>query len=538
MHRSGTSMVAKLLQEAGLYLGSIDDLMPPAEENPEGFYEHLGFVRLNDELLNAAGAGWDCPPAPEFDWNSPDLDPFREQARFLAGPLRMAGTWGWKDPRNSITMPFWHSVFGQLRTIAVIRNPLEVVTSLHRRNGFSPALALTLWRVYAERLLADTNREERLITHFDAYFVDPEREINRLLTVLGLETTASAGELRAAALPSLRHHRKTLRDLDEHGFPPVVVDLYRRLCREAEWWEGGLDEPAEQSLPLTKAAIGRASITLGSGGVDLLRVENESLRRNNADFTTALAGRELRISELEMALRGHEVSRVELEGRVAERDIMTRERDTLIMLLNRRYAELNERHSHLQQETQRLNEQLLESERARSIAEIHERELRTMMTAMQAVQLHRDAEIMATLGSVLSRHAPAAPASIYYRGLVAQVRRFVDQHVPATARTLVATYGDDAMLQQGERRAEPFPYATPGVSADYTDVTAAEVVAQLEVLRESGAEYLVVPSPALPWLANHPQLERHLAQHYDVVASERGVATIYDLGQSREQRSA
>ncbi len=317
-----------------------------------------------------------------------------------------------------------------------------------------------------------------------------------------------------------------------------MVDLYRQLCREAEWWEGGLDERTEHSLSPTNAATGRASITLGSGGVDLLHVENEALRRNNADFTTALARREVRISELETALRGHEVSRVELDGKVAERDSKIRERNALIMLRDQTIADLNERLARLQQDAQRLGNELSESERARSIAELHERELRSLMTAMQSVQLHRDAEIMATLGSVLSRHAPGAPASIYYRRLVAQVRSFVDQHVPATARTLVATYGDDAMLQQGERRAEPFPYASPGVSADYTDVTAAEAVAQLEALRESGAEYLVVPSPALPWLATHPPLERHLAQQYDVVASERGVATIYDLGQSREQRSA
>src|SRR5215203_6517803 len=69
MHRSGTSMVAKLLQQAGLNLGDEADLMPPAAENPEGFYEHLEFGRLNDEVLNVAGAAWDCPPLAGFDWN-------------------------------------------------------------------------------------------------------------------------------------------------------------------------------------------------------------------------------------------------------------------------------------------------------------------------------------------------------------------------------------------------------------------------------------------------------------------------------------
>src|SRR5215217_4843525 len=103
MHRSGTSMVAKLLQQAGLHLGNQADLMPPAEENPEGFYEHLDFVRLNDEVLNAAGAGWDCPPAQGFDWNTAALHQFQERARNLAKTLDAHRPWAWKDPRTSLT---------------------------------------------------------------------------------------------------------------------------------------------------------------------------------------------------------------------------------------------------------------------------------------------------------------------------------------------------------------------------------------------------------------------------------------------------
>ena len=94
MHRSGTSMVAKLLQQAGLNLGDETDLMPPAEENPEGFYEHLEFVRLNDEVLNVAGAGWDCPPAAGFDWDDEALDPFRERARQLSSATCRSGSLG------------------------------------------------------------------------------------------------------------------------------------------------------------------------------------------------------------------------------------------------------------------------------------------------------------------------------------------------------------------------------------------------------------------------------------------------------------
>jgi hypothetical protein len=100
---------------------------------------------------------------------------------------------------------------------------------------------------------------------------------------------------------------------------------------------------------------------------------------------------------------------------------------------------------------------------------------------------------------------------------------------------LVATYGDEAMLQLGDRSTESFPRSTRGVSADYTDVPGSEAIIQLESLRNAGAEFLLVPSPALPWLATHPELERHLEERYAIVARERGIGTIYALA-SRQGR--
>ena len=47
-------MLTRLLHACGLYLGPKDALMPPQADNPDGFWEHLGFVALNDELLECA----------------------------------------------------------------------------------------------------------------------------------------------------------------------------------------------------------------------------------------------------------------------------------------------------------------------------------------------------------------------------------------------------------------------------------------------------------------------------------------------------
>ena len=57
-HRSGTSIVSDSAG-CGLEFGTKDALMPLQADNPDGFWEHLGFVALNDELLDALGGAWD-----------------------------------------------------------------------------------------------------------------------------------------------------------------------------------------------------------------------------------------------------------------------------------------------------------------------------------------------------------------------------------------------------------------------------------------------------------------------------------------------
>ena len=65
MHRSGTSMVTKLLHLCGLYLGEESDLMAATLENPEGYWENARFVGVNDDLLAHVGGGWDLAPPAE-----------------------------------------------------------------------------------------------------------------------------------------------------------------------------------------------------------------------------------------------------------------------------------------------------------------------------------------------------------------------------------------------------------------------------------------------------------------------------------------
>jgi GT2 family glycosyltransferase len=231
-HRSGTSMVTRLLHRCGLNLGATSDLMPPQADNPEGFWEHLGFVALNDELLSELGGAWDLPPKPNEDFTSTRLDPLRFKARLLIEKFDPACVWGWKDPRNSLTVPFWQQLLPGLKTIVVVRNPLEVAHSMRERNGTSYSFGLRLWEIYNRRLVEASSGKHRLVTHYDFFFQEPELELRRITDFIGLADakTSSAASLVA---PRKRHTHFTIDDLIDAHVAPEVIELYRALINKA-----------------------------------------------------------------------------------------------------------------------------------------------------------------------------------------------------------------------------------------------------------------------------------------------------------------
>src|SRR4030095_4094067 len=114
MHRSGTSMVARLLQAGGLFLGREEELGFDSN-NGETHFEHLRFVALNDELLRRLGGSWNNPPEFRAGWEiTPEVEALTKQGKKLIKRLN-GRYWGWKDPRNSLTLPFWRRIIPDLR---------------------------------------------------------------------------------------------------------------------------------------------------------------------------------------------------------------------------------------------------------------------------------------------------------------------------------------------------------------------------------------------------------------------------------------
>jgi hypothetical protein len=257
MHRSGTSMVALLLAKCGLYLGHERDLMPPGPDNPAGFGEHLSFVELNERLLAALGGTWDAVPEFAPGWlERHDVTLLHAEAEQLVQAFAECEPWGWKDPRSSVTFPFWERVAGPLEVVVCIRDPLEVALSLQRRNGVSLDFGLALWLQYNERILATTSVDSRIVSHYDAYFSSPRRELERIAAFIDLPVDGETLERAAErALFSLRSYRLRpyLRRTDRLA---SVAELYRGLCAEADW-DGLAPATGKPRPPQTRIAKGR-----------------------------------------------------------------------------------------------------------------------------------------------------------------------------------------------------------------------------------------------------------------------------------------
>jgi glycosyltransferase involved in cell wall biosynthesis len=252
--RSGTSLTARLLDLAGVHLGPREELlgeerrqlftegeavMARAEySNPGGHWEHYRLMRLNERLLRTLGGNWRELPLLPPGWElATELDELREEAQvILAESFASRQLWGWKDPRNSLTLPFWRRLLPETRYVICVRNPVEVAQSLQRRDGIPLADGVRLWQAYLAAAFLNTSGRPRLIVAYEDYFKYPVGVGASLARFIGRGT--SLRDLEAKRWPSeaiderLRRNRVSDRNAAESG---IISREVASLYRTAKW---------------------------------------------------------------------------------------------------------------------------------------------------------------------------------------------------------------------------------------------------------------------------------------------------------------
>jgi hypothetical protein len=186
MHRSGTSLITRLVSLVGASICRDDDVLVGRTGNPRGHWESRSMNAFNDELLTELDATWYCPPRVTDEVARSLVQRHGDRALATLRAAHPSRPFAWKDPRTSVLLPFWSSVLrGRVAYVVAVRHPLEVGDSLASRNGFTPLLSLSLWERYTREALLGAAGSPLMMSPYDEVLADPVGWCERLAGFLG-----------------------------------------------------------------------------------------------------------------------------------------------------------------------------------------------------------------------------------------------------------------------------------------------------------------------------------------------------------------
>ena len=213
-HRSGTSAVAGALRLLGV--APPTHVLPPAADNPTGFWESPFVIGANDWILTAGGRLWfECLA---FDSNG--LDPDTRTAALTFIMLSLLGEFGHKplllvkDPRICLLLDLWLPALQALQihcsALLVLRHPGEAVASLARRSRLPPPHGAALWLGYMLAAERATRGSRRCILSYDELVSDWQRVLSRVSREIEIAWPIAvegvAAPLEGFVNSALRHH--------------------------------------------------------------------------------------------------------------------------------------------------------------------------------------------------------------------------------------------------------------------------------------------------------------------------------------------
>jgi hypothetical protein len=123
----------------------------------------------------------------------------------------------------------------------------------------------------------------------------------------------------------------------------------------------------------------------------------------------------------------------------------------------------------------------------------------------------------------------AASGKTAYLALALRLRETIKEVIPPKSKIIVVSKGDDLLTEHKGRRAQHFPQNRKGAYAGFYPANSAEAIAQVELLRKKGSDYLVFPATAFWWLDYYKQFNRYLERTYRTVHRSVDTCVIFSL---------
>jgi hypothetical protein len=441
MHRSGTSMVARLLNLMGAYFGPEGSSTGANPENPKGFWERKDVRALNDFVLHGTGCDWNR--VLRFD---PTLVPaavreeFDRRASRLLLEIDAHRPWLLKEPRLCLLFPLWRVRLEAPVCIHVLRHPLEVASSLRQRNGIPISAGLELWERYVRAALGASAGLPAVTVFHHQLIQEPQAiaaALYRSLSELGVPCLRqlSAREVQAFIDQKLYRERLDRPDLRAAASLSQAA-LFDELTAGRSLDELPAEAPMralvdyEASLPSPDPT--RATV-IDSADDERLRRLADQLKAKQDELMTARkatleAEHRLRLLKDEL-----EANRKELRASMSARTSLEAQHATLAAKLGEKENAL----SLAQQEAMAAGSQLLRAKQARVAAEQVRATCFADMAKLTRLLLQRDRKLETI-------YAEQAAAAVRVEAAEAELRKQLAQ----SERELLAMTAESAELRR------------------------------------------------------------------------------------------
>ena len=238
--RSGTSMLAGTLFEAGYYMG--DNLYPPRESNPKGFFENSFINGLNEDIIietRKRNQGI-IYPYKSLRRNQMWLDVLPLGIKLYSNSsikkrIKKAlsmNPFCYKDPRLSYTFPVWERLIKkEVVNLIIFRHPAITAESIIKECNRMEYLndiemnferAINIWKTMYFHILTNFNNKKNWIfLHYEQLFdIDIIKKLENILE---------------ANLNKDFPDKNLKRSVSNKSVPSDVMKIYNKLCDLAEF---------------------------------------------------------------------------------------------------------------------------------------------------------------------------------------------------------------------------------------------------------------------------------------------------------------
>ncbi|MGE3714634.1 MAG: sulfotransferase family protein [Alphaproteobacteria bacterium] len=219
MHRSGTSLVTRLINLMGAHIGPAEVMLKHTVDNPTGFWERMDVLRANVEILKSQRCNW----YRLHDWDTSHITPppiSRDIMQRVLAEMNRHSVWVMKDPRMCLTLPAWLPHLSHPVAVIASRHPLEVAHSLQLRNDIPPRYGLALWEHYAVHLIRNAHSLPRIFCDYNTILQNPLEQTRLLCDQLSANSPLlmlpSADDIKAFIKPAMKKATQEHGALSDH----------------------------------------------------------------------------------------------------------------------------------------------------------------------------------------------------------------------------------------------------------------------------------------------------------------------------------